>query len=212
MSKSVEHRVGSGLREAAPPRITASLAAFAALCLTASASAQQHVHQHDLSPASVESAPLSSLAEIDPDFELTGRDGELIRDEDFLGKYLLLGFGFTRCTDVCPLMALNMARVLQAIGKPAAGVFISVDTERDTPTTVDDYTRRFDERILGLSGSVEQINAAVNNFNARYVVTKTQDGVTVQHTSYIYVIDPAGTLLEVFAFSTPTEEIAAALE
>lgn len=178
------------------------------------AAAQEHAHQHDMSSAGAEDAAalMDSLTGINIDFELVGRDGALVRDDDFRGRYVLLGFGFTRCTDVCPLMALNMARVLQAIEQPAAGVFISVDTERDAPETVDNYTRAFDERIVGLSGSVEQINTTVKNFNAKYVVTKSQDGVTVQHTSHIYAIDPEGRLIDVFAFMTPTEEIAAAME
>ena len=176
---------------------------------------QEPVHRHhELSAVDPNDAAAaqSALQAIEPDFELVGRDGRTVRDEDFQGRYVLLGFGFTRCTDVCPLMALNMARVLQAVQRPAAGIFISVDTERDTPEIVDRYTRRFDERIVGLSGSIEQINAAVQNFNARYVVTKTQDAITVQHTSHIYAIDPAGEVIDTFAFMTPAQEIAAALE
>ena len=185
-------------------------------CVGASAlaAAQEHAHRHDMSGAGEDGAAqlMSSLAGISPDFELINRHGDLVRDEDFRGRYVLLGFGFTRCTDVCPVMALNMARVLQAIEAPAAGVFISVDTERDSPSTVDDYTRGFDPRITGLSGSVEQINEAVRNFNARYVVTKSEDGTTVQHTSHIYLLDPQGELIDVFAFMTPSEDIVAALE
>jgi protein SCO1/2 len=185
----------------------------AGVCASIQASAQDHVHQHDTSAAgAADTAQLmSSLTGIQPDFELLDRSGRLVSDQDFRGRYVLLGFGFTRCTDVCPLMALNMARVLQAIDQPAAGVFISVDTERDSPETVDNYTRSFDERIVGLSGSVEQINATVENFNAKYVVTKSQDGTTVQHTSHIYALDPEGRLIDVFAFMTPAEDIAAAL-
>jgi protein SCO1/2 len=176
--------------------------------------AQEHEHRHDISMSGADNAEeiMSALSGIEIDFELLDRDGQLVRDEDFLGAHLLLGFGFTRCTDVCPLMALNMARVLQSIDQPAAGVFISVDTERDSPETVDAYTRNFDHRIVGLSGSVEQINTTIRNFNATYVVTKTEDGTTVQHTSHIYAIDPEGKLIDVFAFMTPMEEIAAALQ
>ncbi len=196
-------------------RLTHLASVLATTCLAFSgAFAQEHVHQHEMSMSGADNADsvASGLMNIDIDFELLNRDGELVRDEDFRGSHLLVGFGFTRCTDVCPLMALNMARVLQAIDKPAAGVFISVDTERDSPETVDSYTRNFDERIAGLSGSVEQINRAITNFNATYVVTKTENGTTVQHTSHIYAIDPEGNLIDVFAFMTPMEEIAAALQ
>ena len=188
-------------------------AMLAAIVVLSPAAGQEHEHQHDMSTTGAENAAevMSALAGIEFDFELLDRDGNLVRDEDFLGRHVLLGFGFTRCTDVCPLMALNMARVLRAIEQPAAGVFVSVDTERDSPETVDNYTRSFDERIVGLSGSVEQINATIRNFNATYVVTKTEDGTTVQHTSHIYAIDPDGRLIDVFAFMTPTQEVTEAL-
>lgn len=190
------------------------LTVASALFICASVLAQEsHVHQHDMSGATAENAAeiMSALSGVNVDFELVDREGNLVRDDDFRGRYVLLGFGFTRCTDVCPLMALNMARVLQQIDQPAAGVFISVDTERDPPEAVDDYTKRFDERIVGLSGSVEQINETIRNFNARYVVTKSENGTTVQHTSHLYAIDPEGQLIEVFAFMTPVEEITAVL-
>lgn len=172
-----------------------------------------HEHQHDMSSAGSAAASelMSSLGRVEVDFELLDRDGNTVEEDDFLGRYVLLGFGFTRCTDVCPLMALNMARVLQAIDEPAAGIFISVDTERDPAAAVDEYGKRFDDRIVGLSGSIEQINQTIKNFNARYVVTKSENGTTVQHTSHLYAIDPQGRLIDVFAFMTSTEEITAAM-
>ncbi len=202
------------MRSCAPRffRLGPVLAATAVILGTATA--QEHIHQHDTSATGAEhaAATKSGLSGIEIDFELLDRDGRLIRDEDFRGRYVLLGFGFTRCTDVCPLMALNMARALKAVDRPAAGVFVSVDTERDSPETVDNYTRGFDERIVGLSGSVEQINTTIRNFNATYVVTKSENGTTVQHTSHIYAIDPEGRLIDVFSFMTPTEDITAALQ
>lgn len=195
-------------------QFSALLIATAILLSQPAYTQDSHVHQHDMADAGAAAAAevMQGLAGIAVDFELLDRNGDLVTDEDFHGRYLLLGFGFTRCTDVCPLMALNIARVLQAIDQPAAGVFVSVDTERDTPAAVDNYSRVFDERIVGLSGSVEQINQAIRNFNAKYVVTKTQDGITVQHTSHLYAIDPDGRLLDVFAFMTPAEDIAAVME
>ena len=61
--------------------------------------------------------------------------------------------------------------------------------------------------MLGLSGSIEQINAATKNFKVSYAVTKTQDAYTVQHTANIFLIDPAGELVDVFNFSTSPESI-----
>ena len=141
------------------------------------------------------------------DFELVSGAGQLVTDEDFRGQYVLLGFGFTHCTTVCPLMALNMGQVLKSVDRAATGIFVSVDTERDTPATTQEYASHFGEAMLGLGGSIEQVNEAAKNFKVSYVVTKTQDNYTVQHTANVYLIDPDGELADVFAFTTPPETI-----
>lgn len=164
-------------------------------------------HEHVEPAAATRELELSGIR---VDFELLDRDGRTVRDEDFRGRYLLVGFGFTRCTDVCPAMAFNIARALET-NAAAAGVFVSVDTERDGPASTDDYARGFHERLTGLGGSLAQVNQAAANFQVSYVVTKTQNAYTVQHTSYVYLIDPRGDLAQVFSFTTPPNEIAAAM-
>lgn len=146
------------------------------------------------------------------DFSLVDRDGRPVTDEDFRGQYVLLGFGFTHCEQICPLMALNMGRVVQRATKPATGIFVSVDTERDTAAVSDDYAGHFGESMLGLGGSIEQINAAAKNFKVSYAVTKTQDTYVVQHSANVFLIDPSGQLTDVFSFSTGPDEILGAMQ
>jgi len=70
------------------------------------ASAEHEAHHHEPVPA----LPSSDvLGDILVDFSLVDGDGRIMSDEDFRGRYMLMGYGFTRCTDVCPLMAANMA-------------------------------------------------------------------------------------------------------
>jgi len=145
------------------------------------------------------------------DFELVGHTGRLVTDEDFHGQYILLGFGFTHCPAVCPLMARNMGRVLQSTDRAATGIFISVDTERDTPTITHEYASRFGEAMLGLGGSVDQVNEAAKNFKVSYAVTKTQDAYTVQHTANVFLIDPDGEMVDVFTFATSPDTILEAI-
>jgi protein SCO1/2 len=146
------------------------------------------------------------------DFALVDRDGKTVSDEDFRGRYVLLGFGFTHCEHICPLMALNMGQVVASAAKPATGIFVSVDTERDTAAISDDYAQHFGESMLGLGGSIEQINAAAKNFKVSYAVTKTQDHYTVQHTANVFLIDPRGELVDVFAFSAGPDQILEAMD
>jgi len=158
-------------------------------------------------------APMAALGDhgIVVDFELSDRNGAPVHDEDFRGRYMLLGFGFTHCEHICPLMALNMGRVVQEAGQNVTGIFVSVDTERDTAAITDDYATHFGDSMLGLSGSIEQINAAAKNFKVSYAVTKTPDAYTVQHTANMFLIGPDGALVDVFNFSTAPERVLEAI-
>jgi protein SCO1/2 len=152
--------------------------------------------------------PESRYAGIEARFELLDRAGALVTEQDLRGKFVLLAFGFTHCAHICPMMAANMAMVLNATDQDAVGVFISVDTERDTPAVTDAYARKFHPLMQGLGGSHEQVRAAANHFGISYVVTKSQKAYTVEHTSDIFLLGPDGRLIEIFALNAPPLEIA----
>jgi len=155
---------------------------------------------------------ISALEGITVDFELLNSDDELVRYQEFRGKNVLLAFGFTHCAHICPMIAANMASTLKASDKEAIGIFISVDTERDTPAITDRYAAGFGERMLGLGGSYEQVSAAAQNFNVTFVVTKSQDNYTVQHTPSTFLIGPDGDVIDVFAMNAAPSLIAAAMK
>jgi len=191
-----------------------ALSVLVAGLLTTAGTAQELGGEHAAHLAmAADHAPMVALDDhgVVVDFELTGRDGALVRDEDFRGRHVLIGFGFTHCEHICPLMALNMSRVVEEAGREMTGIFVSVDTERDTAEITDDYAGHFSEAMLGLSGSIEQVNAAAKNFKVSYAVTKTQDAYTVQHTANVFLIDPDGELIDVFNFSTSPEDILEAI-
>ena len=152
------------------------------------------------------------LDDIKVDFDLLNRDGLPVRYREFRGMNVLLAFGFTHCAHICPLIAANMAKTLKVAEKNAVGIFISVDTERDTPAITDDYARRFSDRITGLGGSYEQVSAVAKNFKATFAVTKSQDHYTVQHTPSIFLIGPDAKVIDVFAMNAAPETIAAAMK
>jgi protein SCO1/2 len=161
--------------------------------------------------ATHESLESSNVHGINVAFELQDRTGNLVTAEDFRGRYVLLGFGFTNCAHICPMMVLNMGKALSMTDLDAAGIFVSVDTERDSPEITDNYASNFGASMTGLSGSYEQVSAAAENFKVSFAVTKTQANYTVQHTANVYVISPAGQLLDVLTFTTSAEDLVAAL-
>ena len=146
------------------------------------------------------------------DFELVDQSGRLVTPDNYLGNYVLIGFGFTNCAHICPMMAANMARVLKTTEVDALGIFVSVDTERDSPADTHAYASTYNARMLGLSGDYTQIAKAAKNFKVTYAVTKSQNNYTVQHTSNTYLIGPGGDLLGIFALNTPPADILAMME
>ena len=154
------------------------------------------------------------FTQLDASFELANHQGNSTKISDFQGQYLLIGFGFTNCTYVCPTMAANMAGALREAAKSnieAMGVFISVDTERDSPKTTHAYAQAFAENIIGLSGSHNQVSRAAKNFKANFAITKTPNEYTVQHTANIYLINPNGAFIDSFAIGANPQAIAAAM-
>ena len=91
------------------------------------------------------------------------------------------------------------------------GIFVSVDTERDDVERSNAYASAFDEHMLGLGGSYEQIAEAASNFKVSFAVTKTQSNYTVQHSSHVFLVDPGGDLVDVFAVNANPRDIAAAV-
>lgn len=153
----------------------------------------------------------NEFADLTIEFELVGRDGAVTTYEEFRGRNVLLAFGFTHCLHICPMIGAKMAAALDIADKDSVGIFISVDTERDTPAITDDYARKFAAPMIGLSGSHDQVAAAVRNFNATFVVTKSEDTYTVQHTPSIFLISPDGDLIDVFAMNADANKIAQAM-
>ena len=146
------------------------------------------------------------------EFELINANGEQVTEQEVRGRHVLLAFGFTHCLHICPMMAANMAMALKASQQDALGIFVSVDTERDTPAVTQAYASSFHDSMLGLGGTYEQIRQAANNFRVSFVVTKSQQAYTVEHTSDIFLIGPDGTVQQVFALNASPGAMAKAID
>jgi protein SCO1/2 len=131
-------------------------------------------------------------------FTLTDHTGKRVTDKDFRGKYMLVFFGFTFCPDVCPGSLQVMTEALEQLGKKAERVtplFISVDTERDTPEELARYVKSFHPTLVGLTGSPEDVAAAAKAYRVIYRRVKDERstaGFTYDHTTFFYLMDPNG--------------------
>jgi cytochrome oxidase Cu insertion factor (SCO1/SenC/PrrC family) len=145
-----------------------------------------------------EPGPSQGKALLESEFSLVDHTGNPVTDEDFGGKWQLIFFGFTSCPDVCPTTLIEVSAVLEELGDDAEQItplFISVDPERDTPEVMAEYVANFDPRIVGLTGSPEQIKQAAQAFRAYYAKVKQEDasdGYTMDHSAFLYLMDPEG--------------------
>ena len=136
-----------------------------------------------------------------PDFTLIDHKGRRFAREDLTGHWSLLFFGYTNCPDVCPATLATLAafeKRLRTAGQPAAPrvVFISVDAARDTPAQLASYVPHFDPEFLGVTAPTQPVIAALASELGLAVMLSPREGggYTVDHSTAIMVIDPAGRL------------------
>lgn len=147
-------------------------------------------------------------------FDLIAGDGRPVTQASWPGKYLLVYFGYTYCPDVCPTTLSNIAGALDDLGAKAnelQPLFITVDPARDTPKVLADYTSAFTKRLIGLSGSDEQIAQVAKEYRVYYAKHKTgpgPDDYLMDHSSVIYLMAPDGHLISVLAADQPPASIA----
>lgn len=149
-------------------------------------------------------------------FTLVDQTGRTVTERDFAGRPLLVYFGFTYCPDVCPTELGIIAAALDAMGpagERVTPVFISVDPERDTPEAMADYVSRFHPRMVGLTGSAEQVAAAARAFRVYYAKVQPRDSTTylMDHSSFIYFVGPDGRVRSLFRPESAPEAIASAV-
>jgi protein SCO1/2 len=146
---------------------------------------------HDLSPQDVNIQGLvPELA-----FAMTEtQTGKPVTARDFLGKTVLLYFGYTNCPDVCPATLYNLDRIFKQVGAPAADIvvlFVTVDPDRDSAPVLNQYTGLFGANVLGLRGNADELYALARRYRVVFSVTKTPV-YSVTHSAAVYVFDAAG--------------------
>ncbi|MCW8844106.1 MAG: SCO family protein [Rhodobacteraceae bacterium] len=146
-------------------------------------------------------------------FELVSETGETVTDKDVFTEPSLLYFGYTFCPDVCPLDTARNAEaitLLEERGQMVQPVFISVDADRDTPETMKEFTDIMHPRMLGLTGSAEQVKAASQAYRTYY--KKQDDGdpeyFLIDHSTFSYLVLPEHGFVEYFKRDLTPEQVA----
>lgn len=154
-------------------------------------------------------------ARIGGPFTLVDQDGNSVSDTDFAGKYRLLYFGYSFCPDICPVDLQKLMRGLAQFEKaaPERGakiqpLFITVDPARDTSEALKPFVARYHPRLLGLTGTPEQIAAAAKAFVVTYnkVEGSAPDRYLMAHSQLAFLMDPEGKPLALLPLDDPSTD------
>lgn len=167
-----------------------------------------------LSGAALATEPPPTADPVNTRYLLMTQKGKAVNDQDYLGQFQLITFGYTYCPDVCPTTLATMVNVLKSLGDRASRVqpiFITVDPARDTPARLAEYTAFFDSRIIALTGPQAFVDKAIEHF--RVTVRKVSepgapaDQYSMDHSAGMYLVGPAGEFITRFGYSMPPETI-----
>ena len=146
-------------------------------------------------------------------FSLVDQTGKRVTEKDFLGHYTLVYFGFTNCPDICPsgLQVMSAAiEKLGAKGEQITPIFITLDAARDTPEKLGAYVKSFHPRLVGLSGSAEDLAAAAKAY--RVYAQKVEDekspgNYSYDHAAIFYLMGKDGTFVTHIPHTTDVDEL-----
>ncbi len=150
-------------------------------------------------------------------FTLTAHTGERVTPESFRGRYMLIYFGYTYCPDVCPGALQIVSVALDALGEKAEQVqpiFITVDPQRDTVEQMAQYVPYFSDRLIGLTGSEEEIAEAAHAYRVYYARAEDDSSTEylMDHTSILYLMDPEGNFVAHFPYGTDPDALTKELQ
>ena len=128
-------------------------------------------------------------------FRLQASDGRVVTERSFPGRTLLIYFGYASCEDVCPVTLGAVADALQALGVRGDRIqplFITVDPVRDTPEALRGYVAGFSPRLLGLTGTPDELRRVQREYR---IASSVHPGGVLDHTSVLLLVGPDGRLL-----------------
>lgn len=162
----------------------------------------------DGAPRPAGSAPVS-IADIGGAFTLTDTGGRTFTERNLSGRPAAIFFGFTFCPDICPTTLYELSGLMKELGPQADAidfVFVSVDWERDGPQEVARYLAAFDGRMIGLSGTQAQVEAAADAFRIHVQRVPLDDGgYTMDHTASVLLMGADGRFTGTLDYDEPQE-------
>lgn len=148
-------------------------------------------------------------------FTLTDQNGQRVSEQDFVGRFMLIYFGYTFCPDFCPMSLSTMAGALDLLpaeqAEQVVPILITIDPERDTVAQLAQYAPLFHPRLVALTGTLEEIKQAASAYRVYFAkageVADNADYL-MDHSTFIYLVGPDGKYRTHFSHSATAEEMA----
>jgi protein SCO1/2 len=148
-------------------------------------------------------------ARLGTNFELMTDEGGKITEKDLEGRPYLIYFGFTHCPEICPTTLAETSAWLERLGDKGGDLrvyFVTVDPERDTQEILESYLSSFDDRIIGITGDLPEIDRLAKSFHIYYRKVPLDDGdYTMDHTASVFLMRPDGTFQGTIAFGEDSD-------
>lgn len=163
-------------------------------------------------------AQVTGKALIGGPFSLVDQTGKRVTEKDFLGRPMLVFFGYRNCPDICPSGLQVVSAALDKLGdraKTLQPVFITVDPERDTPEKLAEYLKSFSPRYIGLTGTPQEVAAAAKAYRVYYQKVedeKSKDSYSMDHSAIFYLMGPDGAFITHIPHTTDVDKVVAALD
>ena len=146
-----------------------------------------------------------------PDFSLQGSDGQELRIGRFRGKVVLLAFGYSSCTAVCPVTLATFAAARRKLGATAADIqviYVTVDPQRDVPERLKRFLGTFDHTFIGGTGSEAQLAAVREAYGVTAKKIPYENSYTYAHSSFTYLIDRRGRIRALMPYGHSPDDYA----
>lgn len=167
-------------------------------------------------PEALNATPMAGL-DLKAAFTLTDQNGKEVTEASWPGQYLLVYFGFTHCPDVCPTGLGKLTDALNALPADTVAkiqpLFITIDPARDTVKDMKAYVTLFHKKLIGLSGTQQQIDTVIKNFRV-YAQKQTDPkhpddkNYMMNHSSFTYLVAPDGQVIDVYSHDATAKDMA----
>ena len=140
----------------------------------------------------------------------SSNNGKPLSVKDFKGKVVAVFFGYAQCPHICAPVLYRLAQARTALNEQQSDfqiLFITVDPKEDTPAKLDKFVSTFKADIIGLTGTVADIEKAKQHYKVAAFSRMENNKKVIDHTGSVFVYDTNGKIRLLFSQDTKPELI-----